>query len=196
MGPAHPIVVALAGPNGAGKSTAGPVLLRDTLGIREFVNADVIARGLSAFAPERAAMPAGRAMIARVRDLARQKAGFAFETTLAGRAYAPWIRQLVRTGYEFHLIFLWLPSAEFAVKRVADRVRLGGHGVPDPVVRRLYLTGLANFFSLYRPLATTWRVYDNSSISMPRIVAWGRGTETSQIVDPETWTIITRGGRP
>jgi predicted ABC-type ATPase len=92
------VVVALAGPNGAGKSTVGPVLLRDTLGIREFVNADVIARGLSAFDPEGAAMPAGRAMIARIRELARQKASFAFETTLAGRAYAPWILQLTQRG--------------------------------------------------------------------------------------------------
>ena len=87
-----PSLIALAGPNGAGKSTAGPSLLKDTLGVTEFVNADLIAQGLSPFAPEAAAVAAGRVMLARLRDLARRRATFAFETTLAGRAYAPWIK--------------------------------------------------------------------------------------------------------
>ena len=101
-----PGLVALAGPNGAGKSTAGPALLKETLGITEFVNADVIARGISAFAPEKAAFSAGRIMLHRMEELADRRASFAFETTLAGRSHAGWIQKLVEGGYEFHLLFL------------------------------------------------------------------------------------------
>lgn len=124
MAPTTPNLVVLAGPNGAGKSTAAPMLLRGTLGVTEFVNADVIAQGLSAFAPDRVALSAGRIMLRRLQELARQGVSFAFETTLASRSFAPWIRELAQTGYQFHLVFLWLPSADFAVQRVADRVRL------------------------------------------------------------------------
>ena len=126
----RPSLVVIAGPNGAGKSTLAPLLLRDTLAVTEFVNADVIARGLSAFAPEQVAMAAGRLMLERLRDLAGQQVSFAFETTLASRSFAPWIRQLLQIGYRFHLVFLSLPSAAVAVQRVASRVRMGGHAVP------------------------------------------------------------------
>lgn len=113
-----PSVIILAGPNGAGKTTAAPSLLRGTLGVVEFVNADLIAQGLAGFDPQRAALAAGRAMLARIDDLARQRASFAFETTLASRSFAPWLQNLIQTGYRFHLVFLWLPDADFAVDRV------------------------------------------------------------------------------
>ena len=122
---ARPSVVILAGPNGAGKSTVAPALLAGALGVTEFVNADDIARGLSAFNPAGVSISAGRVMLARVRDLARQRASFAFETTLASRSFAPWLRELKTSGYDVHMLFLWLPSAEFAVARVAERVREG-----------------------------------------------------------------------
>ena len=96
---ARPSLVVIAGPNGAGKSTLAPVLLKDTLAVTEFVNADVIARGMSAFAPENVAIAAGRLMLGRLRELAKQRTSFAFETTLASRSFAPWIRRLVETGY-------------------------------------------------------------------------------------------------
>jgi predicted ABC-type ATPase len=191
-GAARPSLVALAGPNGAGKSTAGPALLKDTLGITEFVNADLIAQGLSPFAPERAAVAAGRIMLERLRDLARRRATFAFETTLSGRTYARWIRGLIETGYHFHVIFLWLPSPEHALARVADRVRRGGHHVPDDVVRRRYHGGLRNFSALYRPLATTWRLYDNGRGAHPRLVARGRSTTELRILDEPTWRRVQR----
>ena len=158
----RPNLIVIAGPNGAGKSTAAPALLRGALGVTEFVNADVIAQGLSAFDPDRAALAAGRIMLRRLQDLARQGVNFAFETTLASRSFAPWIQELSRARYQFHLVFLWLPSANFAVQRVANRVRLGGHGVPEATIRRRYRAGLYNFFRLYQPLATTWSVFDNS----------------------------------
>ncbi|MCY2996183.1 MAG: hypothetical protein NTY19_51290 [Planctomycetota bacterium] len=101
-------------------------------------------------------MEAGSIMHARLRELAARRRDFAFETTLASRSLAPWLAELVRGGYEFHLVFLWLPSEDFAVQRVADRVRMGGHSVPEATVRRRYERGLRNFFRLYQPLAATW----------------------------------------
>ena len=192
-GPPH--VIILGGPNGAGKSTTAPALLKGALGVTEFVNPDVIAQGLSAFEPERVALAAGRVMLTRMRDLARRRANFAFETTLASRRFAPWLAGLRRSGYLVHLIFLWLPSADLAVERVADRVRMGGHTVPEDTIRRRYAAGLRNFFTLYRPLATTWRIYDTSPVPPPRLVAWGEGL-TTIVADERAWKqIVRRVGR-
>ena len=116
-----PRVIVIAGPNGAGKLTLAPHLLRDTFGLLEFVNADSIALGLSAFRPEGAAVEAGRVMLRRLRERASALASFAFETALSTRSYAPWIAALRDGGYNFHLIFLWLCSAELAAQRVKDR---------------------------------------------------------------------------
>lgn len=182
-----PAVVALAGPNGAGKSTVGPALLRQTLGISTFVNADVIAQGLSAFAPEAAAFEAGRILLERLEELARRRVSFAFETTLAGRAYLRRLRGLVARGYCFHIVFLWLESPDLAVARVEERVRSGGHAVPEDVVRRRYRAGLENFLRLYRPLATSWRLYNNSAGPPPQLIAAGRETGRLDILDEPTW---------
>lgn len=189
----RPSVIVLAGANGAGKSTVAPALLHDAFGIDEFVNADVIARGLSAFDPDRAAITAGRVMLTRLRELAGQRADFAFETTLASRSFAPWLRDLRVSGYDLHLFFLWLSSPDLAIARVADRVRMGGHFVPDDVVRRRYSAGIRNFFSLYRPLATTWAVYNTSALEAVR-VAEGLASETIGVYYKETWDTIRRQG--
>lgn len=184
---ARPSLVVLAGPNGAGKSTLAPRLLKGALGVSEFVDADVIARGISGFDPERAAFAAGRVMLARVRALAEQRVSFGFETTLASRSFAPWIARLKRASYDVHLVFLSLPAADVAVRRVAERVRMGGHSVPEVTVRRRYRAGLRNFFRLYQTLATSWRVYDNSGASAPRLVAAGRGDVVTRVSDREAW---------
>lgn len=186
----RPHVVVLAGPNGAGKSTTAPVLLRGKLGVDEFVNADTIARGLSAFAPEGVAIDAGRVMLRRLEQLAAQQRDFAFETTLASRTFAPRIVRWMQTGYAFHLVLLWLPNAEFALARVRERVRLGGHDVPEVTVRRRYARGLINFFALYQSVATTWRFYDNSR-ARPRLVARGDRSGRSVVSDAELWARIT-----
>ncbi len=171
-----PQVVILAGPNGAGKSTSAPLLLRDTLAVEEFVNADVIASGLSAFAPERAALAAGKIMLRRLRELAEQQKNFAFETTLASRSFAPWLTQLINTGYEAHLLFLALPNVDLAIRRVAMRVSFGGHGIPEEIIRRRYDAGLKNLFQLYMPIMTSWKLFDNSTPTLPRKVAeWSGG---------------------
>ncbi|MCC7388608.1 MAG: zeta toxin family protein [Phycisphaerales bacterium] len=180
-----PEIVIIAGPNGAGKSTTAPDLIKDSLHITEFVNADTIARGLSEFSPESVAFEAGRLMLTRIRRLANARASFAFETTLATRAFAPMCRRWADRGYGLCLLFLWLPSPEAAVARVARRVKMGGHAVPPEVVKRRYRRGLANLFELYLPLATTWRVYNTGGDDGPKLIA-----SSSEVADAELWTHI------
>ena len=185
-----PSIVIIAGPNGAGKSTAAPVLLKETFATPEFVNADVIAQGLSGFAPENSAFEAGRIMLRRLRQLARDRRAFAFETTLASRSFAPWLREQKDYGYGFALVFLWLSSPELAQIRVRARVRSGGHHVPDEVVARRYEAGLKNFFSLYEPMADAWVFYDNSG-SSGMIIA-ERNTEGKQIYNGDLWETLQK----
>jgi predicted ABC-type ATPase len=189
----QPVAVVVAGPNGAGKSTTAPGLLQGALGVTEFVNADTIAGGLSAFNSEAVALSAGRVMLTRLKSLATSRESFAFETTLASRSFAPWLKELKAAGYAAHIVFLWLSSAELALQRVADRVALGGHAVPAATVRRRYRAGLRNFFELYRPLASSWRFYDTSG-RVPRLVAHQVEGASVQVYDKETWDLINRTG--
>lgn len=184
-----PYIIVIAGPNGAGKSTSAPFLLRDALGISEFVNADTIAQGLSAFDPEGAAFAAGRVMLKRLNELARARATFAFETTLASRSFAPWLRRQQRQGYRVHVVFLWLPSAEFAIQRVKERVRLGGHFVPDETVKRRYKVGLRNFFELYQPLANSWTFYESTKL-LPELIASKTYSRERQVENLALWKEI------
>lgn len=126
-----PQAVVIAGPNGAGKTSSAPDLLRDTVGIKSFVNADVIAQGLAGFRPESAAFEAGRVMLRRLEELARVREDFAFESTLAGRSAHRLLTRLIGVGYDVHIVYLWLPTPEMAVARVRRRVEAGGHHVPD-----------------------------------------------------------------
>ena len=187
MAETHPSVVVLSGPNGAGKSTMAARLLVGSLRVSEYVDADAFARGL--LRSETAAVTAGRAVLRRLDELGAGRRSFGFETTLASRSFSPRIRALIRAGYQCHLVFLWLPSADFAVARVADRVRLGGHAVPEETVRRRYRSGLHNFFGLYQALTTTWRMYDNSTHEL-RLIASGAGTETRGVSDASLWEHI------
>ncbi len=180
----QPHVIILAGPNGAGKSTTAPVLLRDTFAVDEFVNADAIAQGLSAFAPESAALEAGKIMLRRLRELAQRRSNFAFETTLASRSFAPWLAKLRDTGYRVHLLFLTLPDVQSAQDRVAVRVKLGGHSIPDDIVQRRFRAGLRNLFQLYMPIVTSWKILDNSVPGHPLDVAEGNGYNQVVVTNP------------
>jgi predicted ABC-type ATPase len=188
-----PHVIIIAGPNGAGKSTTAPAVLQGALGVTEFVNADTIAAGLSAFNQEKAAFHAGRVMLERLKQLADNGENFAFETTLASKTFALWLKTLKVKGYAFHLIYLWLPSPEFAVARVAERVRMGGHNVPEETIHRRYHAGLKNFFKLYQPLADTWRMYDNSASGEPRLLSYGEHSNVIRVLDASRWEAITSG---
>lgn len=187
MADTDPLVIAIAGPNGAGKTTLAPFLIRDEYGLMEYVNADSIAHGLAAFSPESVAFEAGRIMLRRVHALAEQKLSFAFETTLASRSYARLIKGLKTEGYAFHLIYVWLSSADLAVQRVRERVRRGGHDVPEEVIRRRYVKGARNFFTLYSGLADTWGIYDNSSQGDPVEIAIKNKGTSPEILREDLW---------
>ena len=191
----HPNVVILAGPNGAGKSTVAEVLLPQALGIRHYVNADTLARGLSAFNFDEMALKAGRIMLEHLHALADERANFAFETTLASQTFAPWITELKRTGYQFHLFFVWVPSPEVSIGRVRRRVELGGHSVPEETIRRRHARGLDNFFRLYQPLADSWEFYDNDNRTEPRLIAIGNGT-MELVDDVQFWAQIKARVKP
>ncbi len=156
-------IIIIAGPNGAGKTTFAREFLPNEAACPVFVNADLIAAGLSPFNPEVAAIAAGRLMLEQIADHARRGQSFAFETTLSGRGYVRLIRQWRSEGYLVVLFFLCLASPEEAIARVAERVAQGGHHVPEEVIRRRFAAGLQNFETLYRKEVDFWRRYNNSS---------------------------------
>lgn len=164
-------IIIIAGPNGAGKTTFAREILPNEAGCPVFINADLIAAGLSPFAPELAAIKAGRLMLEAMAAHESRSESFAFETTLAGMAYARSIPRWRSAGYHVTLIFLSLPSSDVAVERVAERVRQGGHSVPVPVIRRRFAAGRRNFESAYRNLVDDWAEYDNSG-NEPRLIDW------------------------
>ncbi len=182
----------IAGPNGAGKTSAAPDLLQDAVGIDAFVNADAIAKGLAAFNPESAAFMAGRIMLRRIAELARAREDFAFESTLAGRSAHRLLTGLVGAGYDVHIFYLWLPSPDLAVARVRRRVETGGHDVPEPVIRRRFWKSLVNFDRLYRPVTTTWRLYDGSALGGRPLIAHGAGAREPVILNEATWLEIRK----
>jgi len=188
-----PDVVVLGGPNGAGKTTAAPRLLRGSLRVDEFVNADTLALGLSAFRPEDAAIEAGRVMLARLDYLESQRRSFAFEATVASHALARRLERLRNHGYACHIVYLWLPTVDLAIARVAERVRAGGHDVPSETVSRRFDRGRRNFFTLYLPLATTWRLYNASPIAGPMLIASGGEGKAATIRDTKTWRVAAQG---
>lgn len=155
-------IIIIAGPNGAGKTTFAGEFLPKEAHCPAFVNADLIAAGLAPFEPERAAFRAGRLMLEEIHNLVRRGESFAFETTLSGRGYARLIPGWREQGYIVKLFFLRLASPELAVARVRQRVREGGHNIPEPVIRRRFAGGLRNFEALYKPLVDEWALYDNS----------------------------------
>lgn len=183
--PKQPTVVVIAGPNGAGKSTAAPYLLKQALGILEFVNADQIAVGLSAYSPETVAFEAGRIMLKRLQELAASKVSFSFESTLSSRTFALFLKRCKEQGYKVHIFYVALPSAELAVNRVALRVKLGGHNIPQSDVERRFLRSLHNLYELYLPLADRWTILDNASGTL-KPIAHGTAHRT-YVEEPEKW---------
>ena len=168
---ATPRVIIIAGPNGAGKTTFAREFLPNEAGCPVFVNADLIAAGLAPFAPETAALQAGRVMLQQLALHAAARVSFAFETTLSGRSYMQQIARWQASGYRVKLIFLQLASPEEAIARVAQRVRQGGHHIPDDVIRRRFHAGRENFKLLYASRVNAWALYDNAG-KQPILLAW------------------------
>lgn len=165
-----PNVYIVAGPNGAGKSTFARLFLPDYADCKEFVNADLIAAGLSPFNPESLAIEAGRLMLGRIETLIRSHVDFGFETTLAGRGHLSLLTRLRGEGYRVHIFFLWLPDPELALARVYERVQAGGHFVPEETVRRRFARGLSNFFHLYQRTFNSYLLFDSAGAA-PQLIA-------------------------
>ncbi|NOT64523.1 MAG: AAA family ATPase [Methylotenera sp.] len=155
-------VIIIAGPNGAGKTTFAREYLPNEANCPTFINADLIAAGLAPFAPESASIKAARLMLNEIKANVKAGNSFAFETTLSGKAYAKHITEWKKLGYHITLFFLSLPNEEFAISRVAARVALGGHNIPETTIRRRFKAGINNFHSIYKALADSWSLYDNS----------------------------------
>lgn len=155
-------IVIIAGPNGAGKTTFAREFLPNEAHCLTFINADLIAAGLSPFAPERAAVKAGRLMMQAMKEAVSRGESFALETTLSGITYARAIPEWQAQGYRVKLVFMELPNAEIAIARVAERVRQGGHDVPELTIRRRFATGLNNFHYFYKSLVDSWLHFDSS----------------------------------
>ena len=187
-----PNVYIIGGANGSGKTTVALRLLPNFLDCFEYVNADIIAAGLSALNPESVAIQAGRLMLQRLQTLSSKGANFAFETTLAARTFAPFLRNCQTQGYTVNLIYFWLQSPELAIQRVRRRVEAGGHSIPEDVIRRRYDRGRRNLGQLYLPLCDSWIVYDNTRNS-PRLIA-EKSLNQEPIIDfPELWHQIFEG---
>jgi len=164
----RPRCILIAGPNGAGKTTFAREYLPKDAGVVHFVNADLIAGGLSPLWPESATVAAGRLFLTELDRLSTARADFAFETTLSGLVYLGRLRRWKAAGYHIEIIFLRLPSPRLGLRRIAARVKQGGHNVPRADVLRRFARGWANFQTVYRPLADAWAVYDNSG-ETPRL---------------------------
>ena len=167
----QPRIIIVAGPNGAGKTTFAREFLPHEAGCPTFLNADLIAAGLSPFDPGRAALQAGRLMLQTIAQHLRRLESFAFETTLSGQGYARQIPQWRRKGYRVDIIFLSLPSADLAVQRVASRVRQGGHDIPEAIIRRRFAAGTRMFHTVYQASVDQWILYDNAG-DQPVLMDW------------------------
>jgi predicted ABC-type ATPase len=175
----------ISGCNGAGKTTASYTILPEILDCEEFVNADEIAKGLSPFNPESAAIQAGRLMLERINKLIEKGQDFAFETTLATKSYRNFIINAKENGYHVTLLFFWLRTSDLAVRRVETRVKEGGHNIPEDVIRRRYKNGLKNFYGIFEPIVDEWMFIDNSG--EPYEIIAHRNIKSSFVKNTERW---------
>lgn len=167
----RPNLYIIAGPNGAGKTTFARKFLPQYVECLEFVNADFIAGGLSPFAPERAAIHAGRLVLEQIHSLAERRLDFGFETTLSGKTYVKLLQGMKEGGYLIHIFFLWITDVELALERIKLRVRNGGHHIPEAIVRRRFGRSLPNFLRVCKPLVDSWTIFDNSG-DVPKMIAF------------------------
>ena len=155
----------ISGCNGAGKTKASMTILPEILNCKEFVNADMIAIGLSPFQPEKVAFEAGRIMLERINFLMKTNQSLAIETVLATKSYKNKLLKAIENSYKVKLLFFWLPTYKMAINRVAIRISEGGHNIPEDIIKRRYFRGIENLFKIYLPLCTSWIIFDNENES-------------------------------
>ena len=175
-------VYIIAGPNGSGKTTFANKFLPGYAVCQNFVNADLIAQGLSPFSPRVFAIKAGRIVLEQINGLAKSGVDFGFETTLSGKSYANLLKKLKVKGYKLHLFFLWIPNSQLAIERIKERVLSGGHDVPPKDVRRRFTRSMVNLIRLYQPLLDSWIIFNNSGI-IPALIA--KNIDGSLIISDE-----------
>lgn len=163
-------VYVIAGPNGSGKTTFATKFLPHYAQCPNFVNADLIAQGLSPFNPKTVAIKAGKLVLQQIEDFAKKKVDFAFETTLSGKSYVRLFKSLKERGYKIHLFFLWIPTSRLAFARIKERVSEGGHNVPLQDVKRRFHRSIDHFFNLYQPLLDSWMLFNNEG-HIPVLIA-------------------------
>jgi predicted ABC-type ATPase len=185
-------ILIIAGPNGAGKTTMAWTLIQNSQTVYEFINADEIARGLAPIHPESVALAASKLMILRLRELLASNKNFAFETTASGINYLKHLKEAQSKGYEVNLIFLWLPHPDQAVERVAERVKQGGHDIPEESIRRRYGTGLKNLLKHYLPLVNSALILNNSTNQSGRVIAKKDARGHLEVKDMKSWKKIER----
>ncbi len=183
-GTMSPNVYIIAGPNGAGKTTFAKEFLPNYADCKNFINADLIAQGVSPFAAEEVAFRAGRLMLGEIELYQKRGESFAFETTLSGRSHLSTIRHLRKRGYKVRF-FLWVPTVNLALTRVRARVLEGGHDVPEAVIRRRFDRSIRNFLLRYRSLGDSWMLFDNSGAT-PAVIAFEKGAGP-RIMDREAY---------
>ncbi len=184
-----PTIYIIAGCNGAGKSTAANVILPQFLNCKEFVNADSIAAGLSPFQPETVSFQAGRIMLNRIKELISERSTFAFETTLTTKSYVNIIKEAKAKKYKIVLFYFWLNAVELALARIEDRVKKGGHNIPNDVVIRRYTRSLDNLINLFIPICNEWYIYNNS-LEKLTLISEGKSESVKQIYNIGEWTLI------
>ncbi len=184
----NPNVYIIAGPNGAGKTTFAKEFLPSYAKCKNFVNADLIAQGLAPFAPELAGIKAGRILLEQIHSLSTQRADFAFESTLSGKSYLPFFKNLKAKGYTIHIFFLWIPDVNLALGRIKGRVAEGGHDVPAQDVKRRFKRSFNNFSNIYKIIADYWSIIDNSVIP-PDVIVRNQG-KNLEILDQELYNKI------
>src|SRR5215813_12603460 len=185
-----PTLYIIAGPNGVGKTTFANKYLPDEARQLEFVNADLIARGLSPYDPDSVSLEAGRIALNRIRELISHRIGFTWETTMSGRTAVGWLSDARKAGYVLKAYFLWVRDPEIVIRRIRQRVVEGGHNIPEDVSRRRFLKTIQNFFAIYRPLMDTWKLFENDE-SGRRLVVVGKSGKFV-VRDPKQFARIQR----
>ncbi|MCK4249197.1 MAG: zeta toxin family protein [Candidatus Omnitrophica bacterium] len=185
-------VYIIAGPNGSGKTTFAKEFLPEYVKCLHFVNADLIAQGLSPFSPSQVAIKSGKLVLEQIKDFSRQGLDFGFETTMSGKTYLKYFRMLKEKGYRIHIFFLWIPSSHLAIARVKDRVAQGGHHVPVEDIKRRFKRSIEKFFKEYRLLADKWILFNNAE-KKPKIIAKKQNAHIDVIIKDLFEKIIRPG---
>lgn len=184
-------VYIIAGPNGSGKTTFARTFLPEYAKCDRFINADLIALGLSPFSPRQVAIKSGKLVLEQIKECSKSGIDFGFETTMSGVTYLKYFNMLKEKGYKIHIFFLWIPSTQLAIARVKDRVAQGGHDVPVEDIRRRFKRSMDKFFKKYRLLADKWILFNNSE-RKPEIIAKKQNAHI-EIINQELFAKITRG---